>query len=492
MPTARGWLILKLVPALVTALLLTDAARGEEAQSLLGWRSSSPAAPSAAAPAKSREKTTAKENSPSQEPQPSGLQVVQATPALEPTPATSNPNASGPVVSDPDTRPRALLIRNPNTAAGESPFALADNRGQVQRLVEPTVGIQLEDYLGQVVRVNHDSGAILLASQLELPVTSGAANRLAFDPAAAPLAVTPAQFNDASDAAEPLPEPIVLEEVTGVPEGPIVGGLQYPSSLQPQEGPVAGPIIGAPGAAPEAACVGCGAIVQGPYGHTACAPNCPLASLHWPAWGWSGPRLGRLDFSVDALWLQTHDSAAGNSGSDYDLATRWELGYRRTWDRRLTLRYFEYDTSLTRGALDIDVLDLESQRWFQLGPAARVGVGGGVRWVDYQEATRAIGSDSLGPLLGLYGRASATPALEGVMHLRQSWQFADSSGATQRSTYGVTEFQLGLEHHRQSRAGDFFVRGLFETQYWNDVGQNGADSSSRGMVGFGVGAGLLR
>ncbi|MGI9429905.1 MAG: Lpg1974 family pore-forming outer membrane protein, partial [Bythopirellula sp.] len=66
---------------------------------------------------------------------------------------------------------QALLIRNPDTAGGAPKFALADEYGQVQRFVEPSPGIELASYVGQKVRMRHDSGETLLASQLELPVS---------------------------------------------------------------------------------------------------------------------------------------------------------------------------------------------------------------------------------------------------------------------------------------------------------------------------------
>ena len=48
-------------------------------------------------------------------------------------------------------------------------YALADQSGSVQRFVEAVPGIDLEPYVGYAVKVKHDTGRTLLASQLELP-----------------------------------------------------------------------------------------------------------------------------------------------------------------------------------------------------------------------------------------------------------------------------------------------------------------------------------
>lgn len=63
----------------------------------------------------------------------------------------------------------AILVRNPEATNGDPPYALADQFGRVQRLVEPSPGVELSRYVGQRVRVRHDTGRTLLASQLELP-----------------------------------------------------------------------------------------------------------------------------------------------------------------------------------------------------------------------------------------------------------------------------------------------------------------------------------
>lgn len=82
--------------------------------------------------------------------------------------------------------PMGILIRNPSAERGEPPFAMADQYGRVQRLVEPTPGVELARHVGQKVRIRHDTGQTLLASQLELPLAEAAPREL--------RPVSPAQF----------------------------------------------------------------------------------------------------------------------------------------------------------------------------------------------------------------------------------------------------------------------------------------------------------
>ncbi|MEQ8849360.1 BBP7 family outer membrane beta-barrel protein [Botrimarina sp.] len=97
-----------------------------------------------------------------------------------------------------DGSPMAILIRNPTASDGAPPFALADQYGRVQRLVEPTPGIDLARHVGQRVRIRHDTGRTLLASQIELPLADAGPREL--------QTVSPAQFVPPR-ALKRLPEP---------------------------------------------------------------------------------------------------------------------------------------------------------------------------------------------------------------------------------------------------------------------------------------------
>ncbi|MCC6491945.1 MAG: BBP7 family outer membrane beta-barrel protein [Pirellulales bacterium] len=121
------------------------------------------------------------------------------------------------------TRPSwsGRLARNPKPNDGNPPFVLIDRYGGIQRYVEPVAGIELEKHLGQLVTVRRDTGAMLLASQLELPRSGppavGGASR-------SPIKL--ATFEEAAQALEPVPapegEPALGEPIP--PQGEIIDG----------------------------------------------------------------------------------------------------------------------------------------------------------------------------------------------------------------------------------------------------------------------------
>lgn len=426
-----------------------------------------------------------------------------ARPTAKPAGKAANaPAAAAKAVAEAvDDRPQAVLVRNPSTEDGAPPYALADDQGTIQRFVEPTPGVDLEPYLRRIIRVEHDTGATLLASQLDLPLDPTTlpgpitAEPVLPQTSVQPQAmVSPVQHTApvaSGSTGEPLPEPIVLEEVIGEPSGPVVNGLQFPPALRPAGPP---PVVTGPAAAGvAAACVDCGSTIGGS------CPKCALRPAYW--FGGIGGLLSDVDASVEALWLRAHDSAGLSGGSDYETGSRWELGINGDWNHRLALRYFEYDSPIVNGRLDVEAFDLEFQRRFPLGGRAEWGVGGGVRWAEYDEAFNTIGtpsgisySESIGPLLGLYARVPAFGRVDGILTLRQSLQFGDSTvGGAPGSfgSFGITEFQAGLERRRRTRFGETRLRGVFEAQNWTGVG-NAPLSSDRGLVGFGLGFGLRR
>lgn len=364
--------------------------------------------------------------------------------------------------------PLAVLVRNPSLASGEPPYALADDRGVIQRFVEPTPTIDLAPYVGKVIRVAHDTGGTLLASQLELPPNPAALPAIDSSVLQA-VAVSPlARPRVAQATAEPLPEPIVLEEVIGQPQGQ-PAPLQFPGPILP----------GGPSGANQA---------------VSTSPNAVVYSSQ-AVWGPTAPRRSGLDFGAELLVLQAHDSLAVNGSDGYETGSRWTLGYDAGNGRRLAGRYFQYSADLAAGRLEMETLDLEFQRRFYPAPRVEWSIGGGLRWAEYGESAATGYSDTIGPLLTAYARAPAFGRVDGILTARQSFQFGnDSSGAgfNDRGTFSVSELQFGLERRIPLRAGDAFIRGTFETQYWNDASRIGASNNSRGLIGFGLGAGIAR
>ncbi|MCH7751270.1 MAG: BBP7 family outer membrane beta-barrel protein [Planctomycetes bacterium] len=79
---------------------------------------------------------------------------------------------------------RGTLVNNPDTSDGNSEFALVDRYGGVLRYVEPVDDIDLEAHVGETVAVRHDTGDMLLASQLDFllsPAANGGVQLAAYE-----------------------------------------------------------------------------------------------------------------------------------------------------------------------------------------------------------------------------------------------------------------------------------------------------------------------
>ncbi len=119
---------------------------------------------------------------------------------------------------------RGKLVRNSAATDGTPPFALVDRYGGVLRYVEPVDSVDLKKYLGKAVSVRHDTGDILLASQLALPRTNRSG-------ASVTTGLNLAQHLEPIPAGEPvpgdLPDP-VAGEIVGEPiliDGPENGPI---------------------------------------------------------------------------------------------------------------------------------------------------------------------------------------------------------------------------------------------------------------------------
>lgn len=73
--------------------------------------------------------------------------------------------------SSPREKPawKGRLVRNPRTDDGRPPYVIVDRDGGVQRYVEPSKKVDLENYVGKYVTVRRDTGDTLLVDQLVLP-----------------------------------------------------------------------------------------------------------------------------------------------------------------------------------------------------------------------------------------------------------------------------------------------------------------------------------
>lgn len=110
----------------------------------------------------------------------------------------ANKPRPGRVASPQRYRLRGKLVKNPKTEDGLPPYALVDKHGGVLRYIEPVKSVNLDQYLEKTIAVKHDTGDMLLASQLALPQTrSGQAS--------APLGLQLAQNLEPIPAGEPVP-----------------------------------------------------------------------------------------------------------------------------------------------------------------------------------------------------------------------------------------------------------------------------------------------
>jgi len=233
----------------------------------------------------------------------------------------------------------------------------------------------------------------------------------------------------------------------------------------------------------------------------------PLAphSLHEP-WseGWFSPESSDsywcnpcrgITCDTQLLFLRAHDSEASDSGTEFDPASRYELGYMNCFGRSWRARYFEYDTRTQAddSVVGMEMLDMEYAGRFAIGGNWRGELSGGLRWAEYDETGDLAYSDSIGPIVGAQLRGPSWRGFESLMNVRQSFQFGDAHNAGTAAnfgSFGVSEIQMGLEYHSDLFGGTSFLRGLFETQFWNGVHES--DSQSLGLIGLGVAAGLTR
>lgn len=135
---------------------------------------------------------------------------------------------------------RGKLVHNPNAQSGEPEFALVDRYGKILRYVEPSRSVSLEAYLGQTVAVRHDTGRVLLASQLALPRSQSSPRgdtglQLVQHeepiPAGEPVpADAPEESIKVKETTQPAPE-LYYEEGPVFEEGPIYLDGEYDDGL---------------------------------------------------------------------------------------------------------------------------------------------------------------------------------------------------------------------------------------------------------------------
>lgn len=345
-----------------------------------------------------------------------------------PTGATAKRAPGGAAAGAPQQAPLARVVRNPDESSGLPPFALTDNAGTIQRYVESVPGVDLEPYVGTVVRVRHDTGRTLLASQLELPpqplrpllapiggdlqgMIADVAEpiKIAARPPKRAKVVHPAEFVDDDDATVQLlagAEEMLPDggEIAAIPpsgdtvqHAPMEGESSYPASpdAMPMEG---GQIYG------ESMEMGAGPLEMGGpsmemgmpgmeygggmEGSMEVCPQC--GGYHLPpgydgalgeAWGptcqCNRPR-NRFYADVQFNFLRAHvmENFAGKLSEKYEFSPRVIVGFDGTGSVDGRARYWHYgrDTQVLYGGgsvrIDFDVVDIEVTRTVPLGESA--------------------------------------------------------------------------------------------------------------------------
>ena len=301
--------------------------------------------------------------------------------------------------------PLARLVRNPDQSGTAPAYALADQNGRIQRFVEAVPTVDLEPYVGYAVKVRHDTGRTLLASQLELPGQESAEpERSEMFVAGAPPTVNalfqglvgtpmmpsnvqPAQYVPVQYAQGPG-APVMMQG-GGVPVMQQQGVVPYDPMMNPSMG---GMPMGAypPGAYPQGAAPiyldgpgACGPQGCGPQGcpvpyapcpqpqmymqPVAACPPAPVCPPPPPAAKWSiwGEALWIHPTGVDMAHAQQQDGLGGAGtvpfgqigvvDPDYDLGFRvgGEVRYAPKESVYLQYTWFETDKSSSLAAPEI-------------------------------------------------------------------------------------------------------------------------------------------
>lgn len=418
--------------------------------------------------------------------------------------------------------PLAHLIENPDQTDGTPPYALTDRTGTIQRYVEPVPGIDLAQYVGQVVVVRNDTGPTLLASQLQLPSQPlypmlnerGPArpnNRAYAAPRRSPGGdfVEQAQYVDDDDSS------VQLLPDGGPPQGNAVpidmmGGpgysAGYPNGMMmpPMGGPGGDqqfydPMQGGPGA-------------MQPFPGPMAGPYQPYApyqdgAVCAPA---EQSDLVKTSADVEFLFLRPRitEDVAGKLSESYEFSPRFIFEVRNFANLDVRARYWHYgrDTkSITNNAdirLELDVLDIEAVHRFEV-KRSELAVSAGIRLAnfrledltDQKSATNQIGltmaADGLTPLNSFSGGYCGWVYGGRFSLLGGNWGGDDGSAFVNHRVSDdnmlVTELYAGMEVARRCGIANVRARALFEVQSWkSDVLATNAGIESVGFLGPGL------
>jgi hypothetical protein len=469
---------------------------------------------------------------------PPGAYWGAAAPGIGPAPFVGFTAGTGEAVSFPaqvapmpmrqPARPRgplARLVKNPDSSDGAPPFALADQHGRVQRLVESAPGIDLAPYVGEVVVLRHDTGPTVLASQLELPRRADPIEAAQSAMPAADTAVQPVRFADDDDTttemlqegepaatssgARPADAPLMPQPAAGTP---VIDGALMPEELvlgdpltlegrysDPlRESVVLDELSGEFGGFGPGACPHCG----GQHGGEDCAPDFRQAIG-------KAPQTCQVYADAKLNFLRVHfmEGGAGKLSEKYELSPRFTVGYEGSGLIDGRVRYWIYDRAtplLGGGAVrfDFDVWDIEATHRLKVGrSSAALAVGMRLASIDLVDVDGdEVGSDMLGmtfaadaytPVCNFEGGLISWVYGARLSILGGDWngdQTSDFIEAPLRDDNVVAdEIYVGIQYARRFRDYDLRARLAFEMQNWHsDALAQNAGTDSVGFLGPGI------
>ncbi len=394
---------------------------------------------------------------------------------------------------DSQTGAVALLVRTASDDISAPPFALLDQYGQVQRYVEPSPGINLAHYLGKRVRVLHDTGDTLLASQLELDFE-------------APLVMqTDAEIEElpaGDNSLEPIPtESPVRRPGAGEVEPIMLDELPYPTTtaMPPFGQRPDDQLLRQPASAMPVPCAGCGR-----RRCTGCRPTeVTNPKLHADA-EFLFTKYYRAD-GVRTGYLNAATGAPEDIDFDHECAPRLTLAYGGSGELGARIRYWQFDEtasavnagSASQMSVDTYIFDLELFERRRLAPQWTVEFSGGLRYAEFSEllvdnslpiGTNNIlnGVDGWGGIVGaeltrslssrgnLYGRTRIAiiqddHSLSYGVPTNTVPPFQQQQVTLIDSTHTMLELGIGYEFRTQTRRGSIlFARAGYEWQHWSN------------------------
>jgi hypothetical protein len=202
---------------------------------------------------------------------------------------------------------------------------------------------------------------------------------------------------------------------------------------------------------------------------------------------------------AEVLWLKAYDSNGDFNEFNFDEGFRFWIGYQGDDGLGIRLRYFEYEQTADNGEfIDVEYTDIEVFDSLQLGCNWDLYIGGGLRYLGYEDNDLNLGADlddslwGVGPVLSaeLYRHIGDRAALYAIG--RQSIIVGNGLNdgiATRDMTGSVTEIQLGGQVHREWNGGLLFGRIGWETQGYYDIHDN---EELVTLMGLALSVGIMR